>query len=423
MHICSKVKMKHSLRHGTIFLIAAQISFVLSGYATHIGLGRLLGPEDYGLYAVVISLMTMVNLILSTGIPQAVSKYVAQGDGNELHVKRTAQNMQLTFSLIMFIAYYSFADQLATMLNDPGMAPYLKLSSFIVPAYALQALYIGYFNGLKEYGKQSLMLILYSVFKVLFILGFALTSYALYGAISGFILSSVAIMFLSLYLVHSADDRLQASSNGHSMVSARTILNFATPIVFYSAATNLILNFDLFFVKAYLTDMDAGIYSAVSTISKVPFFIIAGIYGALFPAISSMSVHNDRSQMIRQIIKSVKYSMFVLVPSTSFIVLFSEQVLSFLFSDQYSAGSTALGVLTIGMGFFGLFSLFTTVINGIGKPRISMLISLFVLVLDIFLNRSLIPSYGVDGAAMATCTACLLGLVVSSLYVYRQYAH
>ncbi len=415
--------MKQSLRHGTIYLIAAQISFVLSGYATHIGLGRFLGPADYGVYAVVISLMTMVNLILSTGIPQAVSKYVAHGDGNELHVKRTAQKMQLTFSLILFIIYYSFAGQLATLLNDPGMAPYLRLSSFIVPAYALHALFVGYFNGLKEYGKQSLMIILYSVFKVVFILGFALTSYALYGAITGFIISSVAVLIMGFYFVHSADKRLPASDNGHSMISAKTILDFATPIVFYSVATNLIMSFDLFFVKAYLTDMDAGIYSAVSTISKVPFYVIAGIYGALFPAISSMSVHNDRSQMTLQIIKSVKYSMLILVPSTLFVVLFSRQVLSFLFSAQYSAGSTALGVLTIGMGFFGLFSLFTTVINGSGQPRVSMIMSLLVLVLDVLLNRSFIPLYGIAGAAMATCISCLLGLVVSFLYVYRKYNH
>lgn len=415
--------MKQSLRHGTIYLIAAQISFVLSGYATHIGLGRFLGPADYGVYAVVISLMTMVNLILSTGIPQAVSKYVAHGDGNELHVKRTAQKMQLFFSLILFILYYSFAGQLATLLNDPGMAPYLRLSSFIVPAYALHALFVGYFNGLKEYGKQSLMVILYSVFKIVFILGFALTSYALYGAITGFIISSVAVLVLGFYFVHSSDKRLPVSDNGHSMVSAKTILDFATPIVFYSVATNLIMSFDLFFVKAYLTDMDAGIYSAVSTISKVPFYVIAGIYGALFPAISSMSVHNDRSQMTLQIIKSVKYSMLILVPSTLFVVLFSRQVLSFLFSDQYSAGSTALGVLTIGMGFFGLFSLFTTVINGSGQPRVSMIMSLLVLVLDIFLNQLFIPPYGVVGAAMATCVACLLGLVVSFLYVYRKFNH
>ena len=49
----------------------AQAAFVASGYAIHIGLARLLGPSDYGIYAVVISLMTMVNLIHTTGISQA----------------------------------------------------------------------------------------------------------------------------------------------------------------------------------------------------------------------------------------------------------------------------------------------------------------------------------------------------------------
>lgn len=67
--------------------MAAQAAFVASGYAIHIGLGRLLGPAEYGTYAVVISLMTMVNLILTTGIPQAVAKYVAYDDGSAGQVR------------------------------------------------------------------------------------------------------------------------------------------------------------------------------------------------------------------------------------------------------------------------------------------------------------------------------------------------
>ena len=62
--------------------MAAQAAFAASGYAIHIGLVRLLGPSDYGIYAVVISLMTMVNLILTTGILQAVSKYLAHDVGS-----------------------------------------------------------------------------------------------------------------------------------------------------------------------------------------------------------------------------------------------------------------------------------------------------------------------------------------------------
>ena len=64
---------KQSVTRGTIYLMAAQAAFVASGYASHIGLGRLLGPSEYGIYAAVISLMTMANLVLVTGIPQAMS--------------------------------------------------------------------------------------------------------------------------------------------------------------------------------------------------------------------------------------------------------------------------------------------------------------------------------------------------------------
>jgi len=49
------------------------VAFVASGYAVHSGLGRLLGHDGYGIYAVVISLMTIVNLVLVTGMPQTVS--------------------------------------------------------------------------------------------------------------------------------------------------------------------------------------------------------------------------------------------------------------------------------------------------------------------------------------------------------------
>jgi Na+-driven multidrug efflux pump len=53
------------------------------------------------------------------------------------------------------------------------------------------------------------------------------------------------------------------------------------------------------------------------------------------------------------------------------------------------------------MGFFGLFCC-SLRYQWNGQPRVSMLMSLIVLVLDIVLNQLFIPSYGVVGAAMAT---------------------
>jgi O-antigen/teichoic acid export membrane protein len=68
--------MKHNIVRGILYLVVAQVAFVASGYAVHSGPGRLLGHDGYGIFAVVISLMTIVNLVLVAGMPQAVSDKV-----------------------------------------------------------------------------------------------------------------------------------------------------------------------------------------------------------------------------------------------------------------------------------------------------------------------------------------------------------
>ncbi len=66
-----------ALARGTLYFILVQIVFLASGYVIHAGLGRMLGPELYGTFGVVISLVTMFNFILTTGLPQAASRYIA----------------------------------------------------------------------------------------------------------------------------------------------------------------------------------------------------------------------------------------------------------------------------------------------------------------------------------------------------------
>ena len=55
--------MATSIRKGLIYLTISSGMFVVAGYIVNLWLGRYLGPVNYGIYGVVISLMTMVNII------------------------------------------------------------------------------------------------------------------------------------------------------------------------------------------------------------------------------------------------------------------------------------------------------------------------------------------------------------------------
>jgi O-antigen/teichoic acid export membrane protein len=47
---------------GTLYNLFARVILVLSGFATAVVLGRVLGPETYGVYSVVLSLILTITL-------------------------------------------------------------------------------------------------------------------------------------------------------------------------------------------------------------------------------------------------------------------------------------------------------------------------------------------------------------------------
>jgi len=95
--------MPKSMAKGAAYLTVATIVFMLTGYAVHFGLARLLGPAMYGIYGVVLSLISITNIILTAGISQAVSKYISAGENAEI-VKRTGLKIQAVFALLISLS-------------------------------------------------------------------------------------------------------------------------------------------------------------------------------------------------------------------------------------------------------------------------------------------------------------------------------
>ena len=415
--------MKQNVTHGTIYLTVAQAAFVFSGYAIHMGLARLLGPAGYGVYAVVVSLVTTVNLILTSGIPQAVSRYAAHDDCDTVAIRGTAFKMQIALSFVMFFIYFVMAGRIALVFNDPALAHFIRVSAFMIPGYAMYSVLLGYLNGLREYKKQSLNSICYSVFNTGLILLLVVMGYSTMGALTGFAIAPLVGVVVGLFFVRrGGKDKINNDPiSRNSSIVTKQIVDFAVPIIFYSVAIHLIMVVDLFFVKAYMADYDVGIYSAVSMISRIPFFMIGGLYGALFPAISHVTANNDAKNTRRYITNSVKVSLAVISPAVVIVAAFPGSLIALLYSAEYAGGASTLSILILGMGFFSLFTLFATILNGSGMPRVSLIISLFILGLDAVLNYVLVPEYHLIGAAAATSLACFAASILSGAYVYWKF--
>src|SRR5690348_7346124 len=127
--------MKNSLSRGTLFLTISAIIFMLSGYLINIFLGRFLGPAAYGIYGIVISLVTVINLTQTAGLPQAVSKYISAHNEKTEAIYRTGFFLQLISTGFVSIIFFIFSGTIAQLLKDQTLVPYLQLAACIFPLY------------------------------------------------------------------------------------------------------------------------------------------------------------------------------------------------------------------------------------------------------------------------------------------------
>ena len=162
---------KHSLAKGTIYLMIAQVIFLASGYIIHIGLARTLSSTEYGRVGVILTIMMMSQIFLLTGVPNAITRFVAQGV-NIIKIKKKANLIQLIFSIIIFGIVIILAPLLSDILKDEKLSNPIRLISVIIPIRAFLGVYKGILLGKKEYIKSTIVEMMNSVPRIFFVFTF-----------------------------------------------------------------------------------------------------------------------------------------------------------------------------------------------------------------------------------------------------------
>lgn len=409
-------KTREGMGRGTLYLMIANTVFLVSGYAIHFGLGRYLGPEAYGIYGIVLSLMTTINLLLTTGFPQGASKYIAEDNIKLSSIVRHSTRIQVLFSLLIFAIYFGLAGVIANLFNDPNLTLYIRISALVIPFYALYAIYSdGYLNGLREFGKQAKTLTVASVAKVGIVFILVLLGLSIKGAILGYLLAAVVGWLLAWRY-------LGAVGKSSANFEWSKLVKFGIPATLFAAMLYLIMSIDLFAVKAIGgEDVDTGFYTSATTIAKIPYFIFGGLALALLPSISRSTSVNDPQLTASYINQSMRYMLMLLIPGVLLISATSSDLIALAYSSRYAEAADPLSILIFGLAFLAVFLVLAHIIMGGGKPNVVFGITLLLVAMDVALNITLIPRYELMGAAWATTLTALVGMIVAAIYVFRRF--
>lgn len=404
---------------GTIYITAAKIWFMVSGYGIHFILPRLITKEQFGIYQVVVGVVSVINAVIITGTYQAVSKRVSEDEPNAGSVKSTALKLQVLIgggaSLLFFLA----APIVAKFLGDERLVNYLRLASLITLCYSFYAVFTGYFNGRRKFLTQASLDMSYSTFKLAFIVLLVWMGLGVAGAIGGFALAAASVLALSA-IVAGKSDRVR-------QVPVRDLLQFQSYLLLFTLAINLLQKTDLILIKAMSSpdpltaSENAGSYGAAVNVANITYQVIISATFVIFPLISQSTFARDRARTQAYISNTLRYTLMIMALLATLFSANASGVLSLVYPQSYQAGAAALGIIAYGMLLFGLLYVATTMISASGHPRMSLLIGLGALAVSAVLNWVLIPSGGLAGAAFATTAAMFVGAVFACVYLWREF--
>jgi O-antigen/teichoic acid export membrane protein len=162
-----------------------------------------------------------------------------------------------------------------------------------------------------------------------------------------------------------------------------------------------------------------GIYSAAIRGADLITFGLIAANATLAPTIAGLFSQGELKRLQRVLTGSARLVLlFTLVVGTVLIV-FGQWFLA-LFGPEFVAGYTALVILSVGRIINAATGSVATVLVMTGYERTVALAVGLGSVLNIVLNFLLIPSYGMNGAALASSASMILWNVVLVIVAMRE---
>ena len=412
--------MKISSKGKPLYLPLAKIYFIFSGYGIYFGLTRILSAEEFGSYGIVISFISIINMLFINGTLQATSKLVSETE-NPRGVLNLSLRIQSYIGGALLLLLWVLAAPIAAILRDPSLTNLIRIASFIMISYCFYACYVGVWNGLRDFRTQGLMEMFYSTLKIVFVLILASTSIRSAGAVFGFALAAFFTLSVAFFITR----RKLHSAKAASEVDWKPLIFYQTAIITFFLILNVVMNTDLFLLKV-LSDpneasVNAGYYMAGLTLSRVPYMILVSLNFALFPLISKATHAQKEESTHYYIQKGLRLCIGFAFPVAVIFSCNAKDILPFVYPEEYISGATALSVLALGYAFFSLFLTSATIITSGGKPIHSIFLVLGVFVAQTILCFNLIPTHGLLGASLSSALSFFVGAAVCVFVVLKRH--
>ena len=401
---------------GALFVLIGLFISKLLGYVFRFIIARV-GPEQYGLFYLGMMFFSFFSMVSILGMKEGVTRYVSyySGKKNKEGIKgviSSSTRIGIISSIILAIMLFTFSNYISlNFFHNSGLSPILKIFAIAVPINTLGIIFLASLRGsqkvryevyIRNIGENLIKIVITTIS---IFLGFEILGVAFAYLIALFI--SLILSFYFMKRVFHLGKKIKAIPIG------KELLFYSVPLLLAGFMLTFLTSTDTFMIGLFEDAFQVGIYNAAIPVAQLLYVFPEGLLFLFLPVLTKIYAEG-KTDLIKPIYKTLtKWILIFNIMVISLIILFSKQILRILFGPEYSIGSNALIILTIGFFLAHLMMAGTLLFLVFKKTKIHSLNLFMAAILNIILNYFLIPRLGISGAAIATSVSfSFLGLIV-----------
>ena len=377
-------------------------------------LSKTLGPVYYGIWSQIVITVTLLAMVFTLRFDIVFVRYFSAKKDQQLE-RETFFSMAwcILIMLMPLTAFiFLFMRNLAILIFN-----HLDYTEYIPVLFVLLVLRV-FFLFFLSYYRARQRIILYSAIQsaqilleiAIFYFSILFYHFTLLGALKILIVFN---FLMTSGIIFSVLLRLRPSKPNWSRL--KPYLIYGLPLIPNISLQWLVSNSGRYFIAHYRDLEQVGIYAAYSSLGRMISFFYTPLTFVLYPVLSKFWEEAKFEEAKKWISHIVRMFLFVSVPTVFGLTYAAPYILKKLAGSDFSQYGAAILLLSSGFLCLGVYQVYVYMLHMNEKTLWILILFTFIASLNISLNRALVPSMGIEGAALASFVSYFVQSV--SLYI------
>jgi O-antigen/teichoic acid export membrane protein len=408
---------RNILFSGARLLVSAGATVCVSAI-----MARTLGPQNMGIYSYAMWIVGTVGILANVGLPAALTKYVSEfmGSGDRATAVRVGKRLLRT-QLIVGIGV-ALLTASCWFLKTP-YRNIIVLAAVMILMQALQQGMLAALAGVQRFDRIAWI----SFYAAMAQVGAVGLAAILHASVMGMLWATLAGLAVGTWLSYRAVDTLLLKLPASGTLSAPQTKDIFTRIRQFSITISYILLLDtiiwqrseVLFLKWYSTLPQIAFYTLAFSIATKLSEVSATFSSTLLPLYSESYGRTGLKDIGTVYVKALKYLQMVMVFPCLLTAAICGPLVELLYGSNYSPVILPLQLLLISLAITSIGVVGSPLLVGTEKQSFIAKYGTFVAVVNVTLDFILIPRHGALGAAIANCTAQVIGVLGGTFYTIR----